>query len=389
MSKNQLSPRRQPDSPLLATAIVPSVERVDQSPRATGAEFDGLIADGARWRVAGSAKRNPLELLTDGYAPKHKLELFGTRFYLTNVRQNPELRFFVAYVVQAAGGRSSSKLEVAPRIFYKDLSLVWRSASHFADLGGLWIGKGDVETVVSGGYEQQVSREATTDLPLEIQSALESLLGWTKKPQTDEEVIGRVLRKAGPERIAPYADFTRPRRKAAANPANRIFGNRRIARFTRKNDPSSLIFARGFEPDFADGILEETTTRSRLYGGVLRRFRILSTNRRIQYGFIAGPKQVWIIPPQATITQLSSYGVRTVDVYADDDLFLPGYEYHFIVDGEDTESGEPELYSQIPPGFAGATCEFDEDKADASPWLDKLPVIQQFRKQVLRSSKGK
>ena len=91
---------------------------------------------------------------------------------------------------------------------------------------------------------------------------------------------------------------------------------------------------------------------------------------------MAGPRQVWIIPDQATTTQLSSYGVRTIDVVADDDLFLPGYEYH---GGENGELGA----DQIPEGFAGEISELDPSRADASPWLDRLPVVREFRRRVL------
>jgi hypothetical protein len=62
---------------------------------------------------------------------------------------------------------------------------------------------------------------------------------------------------------------------------------------------------------------------------------------------MAAPRHVWVIPPQATTTELSSYAVRTVDVAVDDDLCVPGFEYH---------GGEEEGLSgvaQIPPGFAG------------------------------------
>jgi len=61
------------------------------------------------------------------------------------------------------------------------------------------------------------------------------------------------------------------------------------------------------------------------------------------------------------------------------DIFIPGYEYHHM---EETKNG-PELYSQIPKGFAGKTCPLDDAKADASAWLDQLPVVKQFRKSVL------
>ena len=88
---------------------------------------------------------------------------------------------------------------------------------------------------------------------------------------------------------------------------------------------------------------------------------------------------VWIVPPQSTTMELSSYGVRTVDVVADEDLFVPGYEYHYL----DDEQEPPQLVSQIPTGFAGAPAEFDPTRADASPWLDALPIIQRFRRAML------
>ena len=61
-------------------------------------------------------------------------------------------------------------------------------------------------------------------------------------------------------------------------------------KFTRRNDPTSLRFVTGYEPDFNRGIIETSQSNSRLYHGKLQRFRILSINRKIQYGFIAGPK---------------------------------------------------------------------------------------------------
>jgi hypothetical protein len=344
-------------------------------------EFRDLINAGAKFRIAGRAKHNPDQLLSLGYTPKHKIELFDTRFYLTNVRQNPELRFLVSYVVQQ--NRSTGRTEIFPRIFYKDLSLVWRSASHFCEIDGLWVGKGATYATIEDGYEIETSQESTTDMPIEMQTALENLLAWTRRPARDGRILGMVLREAPPGRVQPYADFTEPRHAAAATPGNLINGGRSIARFTRRNDPTSLRFVSGYEPDFDQGLIEKSQSKSRLYHGKLKRYRILSKNRKIQYGFIAGPKHVWIIPPQTTTTELSSYGVRTIDVIADDDLFIPGYEYHYMDDSDDQQD-EPSLYSQIPAGFAGRRCEHDESKADAAPWLDQIPVIQEFRRKVLK-----
>ena len=64
-----------------------------------------------------------------------------------------------------------------------------------------------------------------------------------------------------------------------------------------------------------------------------------------------------------------------VDVFADEDLYVPGYEYHFMDDGQ--------RVTQIPEGFAGAPSPLDDSRADASPWLDRLPIVEAFRRKVL------
>lgn len=371
-------PRAASKSAPIPRRIVASVKRAPLTAGQVAREFRALLANGARFEVAGRARRDPERLLRLGYTPKHKLELFDTRFYLSNVRQNPELRFYVAYVVQRRPDGGGD--DVFARIFYKDLSLVWRAASHMTwEAGSLWIGKGDVVEYVEDGHVMEASDESTTDLPLEIQNVLEDCLRALERVPPDGRVLEQVLRRAPADRIAPYSDFSAPRARAAADPRNRIHGGRPVARFRRPGDPDSLEFVKGYEPDFESGVLERNRTRSNLYGGTLRRFRILSRNREIQYLFIAGPRHVWIVPPQATTTELSSYGVRTIDVAADSDLFIPGYEYHYL----DEELDPPAWYSQIPEGFAGETCPADDQKADASPWLDRLPVIREFRRRVL------
>lgn len=366
---------------MIPTQIISSVKRHDLSPLKTLTQFKKLRQQGARFKIAGTARKNPSSLLEARYQPKHRIDLFDTKVYLSSIQQIPELRFFVAYVVQ---NNRRGKPEIFPRIFYKDLSLAWRSASHFSrDDEGIWVGKGDVREEFENGQEFLTSIESTTDLPLEMTIALDELARKTKRPRGSEFTLDLILRKSSINRVQPYSDFTTPRRRAALDKSNLINRGKSVARFKRANDPTSLKFTSGFEPDFSDGILEKSTSRSKLYHGLLKRFRILSTNRKIQYLFISGPKHTWIIPPQATTTELSSYCVRTIDVVADDDLFIPGYEYHHF---EETESGELELFSQIPPGFVGEICESDDAKADASPWLDKIPVIQEFRRRVLSKS---
>ncbi len=363
---------------VIPTRVVSSVELEDSTPRQVARELENLIDSGARIRAAGEAKDDPSQLFSSGYTPKYALSLFDTRFYLTAVRKNPAIRFMVAYVVQRPS--RAGRIEVFPRIFYKDLSLVWRAASHMiATEGDFWIGKGDVQTVLRGGFEITECVESTTDLPYEMQNALDAVNEKTRHARVDHQALFMMLRNAPSTRVAPYRDFYGPRRRAAACAGNLIHGGRSIARFTRKNDPTSLRIASGFEPDFAKGILEVTRLRSVLYHGRVERYRILSRNRKIQYMFMAGPKQTWIIPPQTLTTELTTYGVRTVDVVADEDLFVPGYEYHYFAETAD----ESEHFSQIPPGFAGPQSEHQDDRADASAWLDRIPIIREFNRKVL------
>lgn len=344
-------------------------------------EFRRMLDDGVRLMPSGDARRHPESLVTLGYLPRYKIELFGTVFYLTRPRKNPDVRFFVAYVLpppSVPGGGGPNDRRMYPRLFYKDLSLIWRAASHLvANDGEYWIGKGDVRTVVERGEEHEASDESTTDLPYEMQTAIERINAAQRRVLYDDDAPHLVLRNAPHGRIEPYAEFTAPRRAAAAQPGRRIHGGRPIARFTRKNDPTSLKFVAGYEPDF-DRVIERATTRSRLYGGRIRRFRFVSRNRRIQYLFLHGPRHTWIVPPQTLETDLSTFGLRLTDVNADEDLFVPGYEYHYWED----ETDPPTLVSQIPESYVGAQAPFDETRADASAWLDALPVIREFRNRI-------
>jgi len=370
--------RKLPVSPEIPRRVVPSAAPARMTPRRVDHEFRARLAQGALLCCSGSARKRPAQLLAHGYAPRFRIDLFDTTFYLSAVRQNEDLRFFVGYVAQSP--HAGQREQIYTRLFYKDVSLVWRSASHFVrSARENWIGKGDVRTMFAGDDEFEVSHESTTDLPLEVQDAFETLNSGARRVAYDLDAIPRVLRRAPDDRIQAYRDFTAPRRRARANPRNRLNGGRPVARFPRAGDPSSLRFASGFAPDFRRGVLEESTSHSSLYGGRLRRFRILSTNGRIQYLFLAAPRHTWIIPPQATTTELSSFGVRTVDVAVDDDLCVPGWEY----------SGGPDEglsgLDQIPRGYAGLPNPRDPSRADASRWLDGLPVIREFRRVLLRA----
>jgi len=347
----------------LVTDLAPCPE----PPRVVERELRALLAAGCRLRPAGAARARPADLL-ERYPPRYRLALFDATFHLAELREDENFRFFVSYV------RLGAARDLHPRLFYKDSSLVWRCATHFISAPGVhWIGKGDLKTLDEDGGQTEYSAEETTNLPYELQGALDELSRRTKDVPWDARALRRILRRAPVGRFEAYDDFIGPRRRALARPGGRIHGGRPVAWFARRNDPTSLRFAPGFAPDFGR-VVEVSRSASRMYGGEIRKLRILSKNARIQYQFVAGPHHVWIIPAQALDTELSSYGVRTVDVIADEDVFVPGYEYHYLEHGE--------LYSQIPKGFAGPASEADPTRADASPWLERLPVIREFRKRI-------
>ncbi|MEO0998636.1 MAG: hypothetical protein AAFX58_14050 [Pseudomonadota bacterium] len=272
------------------------------------------------------------------------------------------------------------KKRLYARIFYKDSSLIWRSATHYIRSDNEhWVGKGDIRPVLEDGREVWYSAEETTNLPLELVAALDAASRRRQRTPHDSEALALVLKNAPDDRVEPYRDFYGPRERAAADPARQINGGRPIARFTDPAAPESLRIVPGFEPDFRHGRIDVSYARSTLYGGEIRKYRFVSTNRQIQYMVVAGPAQVWLIPPQTLDTELMSYGLREVDVAVPEPLCLPGYEFHYL----DESTDPPTLHSQLPAGFAGPPSPLDPDRADASPWNERLAPIREFRKTVL------
>ncbi|MBN3041300.1 MAG: hypothetical protein JW867_09225, partial [Candidatus Omnitrophica bacterium] len=351
------------------------------SSRQVGYEFRKLIKDGVELKVAGEARKNPMSLLSKGYTPKYKIELFDTTYYLTNLKADDDERFFIGYVLQRHP--KSGKNIIYARYFYKDYSLIWRSASHYHGTrkASSWLGKGDMKAVVENGEEVFVSMEETTNLPYEIQSTLDELSTRASLLRQDAKAVRLVLRRAPNTRPEPYQDFVAPRRDAAQRiqPVNR---GRKIAYFTRKGNPRSLRFAKGFEPDYHNGLVEVSTDSGALadlYGGEVKKYRFLSKNKEVCYQFLAAPNIFWVNPPQAAAGELTSYGVRPIDVNFDDNAFLSGLDYYEEPDPENSVAG----FSQIPQGYAGKTNDILENLSDTSKWNDKLPHIRVFKRKFI------
>ncbi len=364
-----MCPKRTPE-----TALLPSVEPLEASARQVGADLRQCLRDGATIHPAGEAREDPDALLKK-YAPIAKVELFGAHLWLGSMRHDDYLNYMVSYVgLRDAKGRIR---KVFPRIFYKDSSLVWRVASHFISTDDEhWIGKGDVRWEQRKDGEYMSSAEETTNLPYEVQHALDNI-SRLRPSKYDSLAVPAVLRRGGPSRTHPFSDFSKPRELAAKT--YRVNGGKAIAYFKKAGVPESLTYAKGYEPDLKNGLIDSQESGSRLYGGAITKYRFYSKNREIQYQYVASPTHVFVNHPQTLTTELMSYGTRTIDVIADDDAFLPGFEYHFM----DESTEPPTLYSQIPKGFAGVVGVPDPERADASPWLERLPSVIDFRREVV------
>jgi len=357
---------------MIPREIIENVAVVDKSPRSVAREFRALLEFGYELCVDGQAKSDPQQLLARGYTPKYEIELFGTRFFVANLRDAHDLKVMPAYIIPAKqAGRGRKRIYA--RVLYKDSSLVWRCASHYINTPDeQWVGKGAVKWMDAHGVRGWYSAEETTNLPYEMQAAMDDVSHRSPKSRRDPNILFLILRNAPSDRVWPYRDFEAPREKAMSKPSNRINNNEPIAWFTRANDPTSLKIAGGFEPDFRKPV-DMSRSRSTFYGGDIRKLRFASRNRQVQYLFVQGPQHVWIIHPQALTVELSSYGLRTVDVNADDDISIPGYEFF-------DNDGSGEIDDQIPAGFAGDVCPYDPDRADASPWNHRLQIVKAFRR---------
>src|SRR5262249_29577464 len=168
-------------------------------------------------RPSGSGAPRRAQLLP-AYPPRPAIRLFDTTYFLTDLREDRSwegtLRFFVAWILPTRESR-----RIYPRLFSKDYSLVWRAPSHFIrSEHENWMGKGDVRWVVQDGEEILATFEETTNLPLEIQGALDELARRSARPRRDLLAVGRLLRHAPDHRLEPYADFAAPRRRARSDP---------------------------------------------------------------------------------------------------------------------------------------------------------------------------
>ena len=205
----------------------------------------------------------------------------------------------MAYVRLGAGR------DLFPRLFYKDSSLVWRCATHFISAPGVhWIGKGDLKRIDEEDGQTEYSAEETTNLPYEMQGALDELRRRTKEVPWDARALRRILRGAG-GRFEAYADFIGPSRRAAAKPAT---ASTRAPGGGFESRKTGLPAHRAGASRPTSDAWERCRSASRSMAASREAAHPLA-EREIQYQFVAGPAR--LDHPASAHHRLSSYGVRS------------------------------------------------------------------------------
>jgi len=125
--------------------------------------------------------------------------------------------------------------------------------------------------------------------------------------------------------------------------------------------PEKIIVLPDFEPDF-NKVIDSFESTSRLYGRVSGKI-VQSKNSRISYLFLndeAG--RIWLGNAELTFSPISKFGVPVEASNFPESLFIPAYEYP----------------NQIPKGYSGKNSK--GSYSDATLYLDRIPVIEKFRK---------
>jgi len=267
--------------------------RSDRAPRQIERAFRELLDAGVELRPTGKTRNRPARLLSLGYAPKHAIELFDTTFYLTNVRENFYVRFFVAYVVQPTRGRCQDRTSAI--LLQRRRAQLAFGVAHRASARRFLDRKGDVETVIQTVRSTSLAR---VDYRSADRNAARTRSALPEgEDDSDRRRRGELILRTAPGDASSRTRLQRAASARQSEPRNLVNGGRSVAWFARKNDPTSLRFARGFEPDLDAGSWRQRNHEPSLWrSGPL--LPILSRNRRIQYLFMGAPRHVWIIPPQ-------------------------------------------------------------------------------------------
>ncbi|MCX5701739.1 MAG: methyltransferase domain-containing protein, partial [Candidatus Omnitrophica bacterium] len=347
------------ESLTLETPKIPKPPSLVENKTEIGSEFSNLIPR-VSIQVDGRKVTSGADLLQNGFVPQYKISLNGMDYYLSKpyTSQRNGRPYFIGFLHRI--NPETGVEEIFARTIYKSNSQnIWRIAS--SEGPGGWIGKG-------------LEDEMTTNAPLEIQSSLEKLCLDNGKLEIKEGFYDDLEKRA---------DFKSPEEfnHTILLHGEELNGGISIGSFAETGNPESYRFQNGFEPDFNNGVIEEFNTYSPIYGDV-ESYRMLSNNKQVQFVFnVDRENRVWIGAVQSVTPRFTRFGVRAdrIDIGAMEmeniegvnrpvDILMPASEYD----------------TQIPKGYIG------NHKADryydASPFIDKIPVIKEFRQKVLEKN---
>ncbi len=313
------------------------------------------------------------ELMNAGFQPHYKIVVNGVAYYVSEPYTPSHGRASFVYYFYRKNPKTGEE-EIFTRSVYRSNSQnVLRVASHRRP-ERRWIGKG--------------LGQATTTLPLELQSTFEKIYqtALSKGKLEKKEAFYEILRAKDSHMPADsfmksmiaYERGEEAEQKDEKEPEEQIL----IGKFNEhdrdqiefikgemifpRGIPETFGFTPGFEPDFENGVVETFETDNPVYGGKVTSYRIISKNKEAQYLFNVDMKgRVWIGDVQGTHSEITRFGVRKNTIYIPSDFLTPANEYE----------------SEIPEGYKGEWQH--SDYWDASAYIDKLPVVQEFRDKVL------
>ncbi len=317
--------------------------------------FDRLVERGTPIQIYGQTSFRALE--RDGLGPKHQVKFGADTYYFSHPFIDAGGRtVFVMYLhhVDSTTGRPVIFVNA---VYRSNSQNVWRAASSSPD--GRYIGKGLGET--------------SQMLPVELQGHLERMVSHQQVGGGLHEIPGRFYHVLGEDERTPLVTLLNVRQ--LPNTPKVIVAREDTSRHMDPHVANHhFIFTPGYEPNFHHGVVHNFTTENPIYG-MVSSYVVRSTNGALQYLFnVDRAGRVWIGGVQTTSVALNRQGVRVDRVTVPDALLTPAFEYLRQM---------PRGYEVGPLHMKERMHPTDSHYADATPFLNQLGVIQDFRRYVL------
>jgi len=307
----------------------------------------------------GAATFRDLFNLDRGLMPSHKFSVeSGEVFYVSDPFVDPTSQKTVFLVYLKHIPKDGTAPQIFVNAYYRsDSQNVWRAASHQGvGENAWWIGK---------GYDEQYQT-----LPSAVQEKLEGLKNSAAAIPTKEgfyKVLG--LGEEHPYDPAIMQSVMLSQIKNIVNPIG-----------LSKSLFQTPQYERGLRPDFTSCRTYET--QSLLYGGKVTTYVVSSEDGAVEYLFnvavVNGVTKVWIGGLQYAHPKLTRQGIPSVPINAPWFYMTPAFEYASNIETLKTKMGV-DLSSYMRP----QNIYRPEKYIDMSSFLDQLPIIKDFRAQVL------